>query len=336
MTHLTTTRQAPSAHLILVAKKVDKDSKYRLGKFATWLDGTGSPWYIPDLVTYRDTLLANGLATTTVSAPLSTVRARYRSLVKDRALFFSMVPDADFVKQKAKVDEIVTRIENAIDPDESKVTTETVQDVTDSAHLRLASGQASALISSPDLDDLKGLRDCAVIALLLCTGIREQELSNLVVNDLRQTYGGELALHVREGKGCKTRLVPYGELSWCLAIVERWLDRAGISEGPVFKGLYRGTRKLRPGKLSVRAIEYILDDYPIMIDGVLRKVKPHDCRRTYARRLYEAGLGLMEVQQNLGHADHKTTEKYIGTLDASKRRPPAVYTFDLSLLNERY
>jgi len=334
MTHLTTTRQTPSAHMILVADRTDKDSKYRLGKFATWLDGTGSPWYIPDLVTYRDTLLANGLATTTVSAHLSTVRARYRSLVNDRALFFSMVSGADFVEQKAKVDEIVTRIGNAIDPEESRVTTETVQDVADSKHLRLTIDQANTLMAGPDLNDLKGLRDAAVIAILLCTGIREQELSNLVVDDLRQTLGGELSLYVIMGKGKKTRLVVYGEHSWCLAIVDKWLDRAGISDGPVFRGLYKGGKKLRPGKLSVRAIEYILDDYPIMIDGVLRQVKPHDCRRTYARRLYEAGLGLMEVQQNLGHADHKTTEKYIGTLDASKRRAPAVFSFDLSRLND--
>ena len=38
-------------------------------------------------------------------------------------------------------------------------------------------------------------------------------------------------------------------------------------------------------------------------------------------------------QQNLGHADVKTTLGYIGELDVGKRRPPAIYEFDLKSLN---
>ena len=54
---------------------------------------------------------------------------------------------------------------------------------------------------------------------------------------------------------------------------------------------------------------------------------------SYARRLYEAGFDLVAIQQNLGHADVKTTLGYIGELDAEKRRPPAIYAFDLKSLN---
>lgn len=108
-----------------------------------------------------------------------------------------------------------------------------------------------------------GLRDTAVIALMLCTGIREGELSALEVKDLRQKLGGELALLVLEVKGTKERLVPYGELDWCLVVVDKWLEAAGISSGPVFRGLYKGGKKLRPGRLSLRAIEYITTAYPI-------------------------------------------------------------------------
>jgi hypothetical protein len=39
------------------------------------------------------------------------------------------------------------------------------------------------------------------------------------------------------------------------------------------------------------------------------------------------------IRRNLGHADVKTTVGYIGKLDAEKRRPPAVYAFDLKSLN---
>jgi hypothetical protein len=51
------------------------------------------------------------------------------------------------------------------------------------------------------------------------------------------------------------------------------------------------------------------------------------------RRLYEAGLDRVAIQQNLGHADVKMTLGYIGELDAEVRRPPAIYGFDLKSMN---
>ena len=82
----------------------------------------------------------------------------------------------------------------------------------------------------------------------------------------------------------------------------------------------------------MRAVQGILASYPVMIGGELCAVRPHDLRRIYARRLYDVGVDLVAIQQNLGHASLKTTLGYIGELDASKRRPPAVYSFDLCKL----
>jgi len=84
----------------------------------------------------------------------------------------------------------------------------------------------------------------------------------------------------------------------------------------------------------VRAVGYILDAYPITVGGRIRTVKPHDCRRTYARRLHDAGMELVAIQQNLGHSDLRTTLKYVGALDAERRRAPLIYSFDLARLNE--
>jgi len=38
----------------------------------------------------------------------------------------------------------------------------------------------------------------------------------------------------------------------------------------------------------------------------------HDLRRTCARNAYDNGATLLQVQQMLGHADPKTTARYIG------------------------
>jgi integrase/recombinase XerD len=244
--------------------------------------------------------------------------------------------DAGPADQKAFVDEALARLENAVDPDQCSVTVRTSQDRADADQVRLTAEQVSALLPAPGVDTPQGLRDTAVIAVMLCAGTRKAELAAPDVRDLRQRLGGEPALHVREGKGCKERLVPYGELSWVLAILDRWLAVAGISAGAVFRGFYKGNERLRPGRLSVRAIQCILAGYPVMIDGELVAVKPHGLRRTYARRLYEAGIDLVAIQQNLGHADVKTTLGYIGALDAGKRRAPAIYSFDLNRLTKAW
>jgi site-specific recombinase XerD len=327
----------------LIPEDANKDTRYQLGKFADWLSSTGKPWYEPSLADYRDQML-DGYAPATASAHLSTIRARYREILCDNktrdtlharvAEALSQVKTFDTVaSRKAYVDEILIRLSNAVDPGTSTVKRKTSQDRPDSAHLRLTTEQANHLLSLPGVDTLVGLRDTSLLASMLCTGIREAELSSLDVPDMRQQLGGALALHVREGKGCKERLVPYGELEWVLAIVNKWLELAEIDNGPIFRGFYRGNRVLRPGRLSVRAIEYIVGSYPVMVSGEMVTVRPHDLRRTYARRLYDAGFDLVAIQQNLGHADVKTTLGYIGTLDAEQRKPPAVFSFDLRQLN---
>jgi site-specific recombinase XerD len=330
------TRQ--DAATVLLPPDPGKDAKYRLGKFASWLQQRGQSWHRPDLTAYRDQLLEH-YAPSTVSAHLSTIRARYRRLLSDNDTRQSFYRQATAylertgqdtpADRKSLVDELTTRLENAIDPDNSKVKVKTRQDRPDSDHLRLTPPQATQLLSQPGLDTLQGLRDTAIIALMLCTGIREAELVSLDVRDLRQTIGGELALHVREGKGCKERLVPYGDLDWVLVLVDAWLQAAEIESGPVFRGFYRGG-SVRPTRISKRAVGLVLKRYPISLSGHSVTVTPHDLRRSYARLQYEAGMDLLAIKDNLGHAALDTTLGYIGELDADARRAKAVITFDLS------
>ncbi len=325
---------------ILLPDGISDDARYRLQRFTDWIiEEQGGRWFAPSLAGYRDELLGDGIHPNTVQGYLSTIRGRYREILRDnetrRRLFDSAPAGFTFADRKAYADELTTRIENEIDPANSRVVTQTSQDEPDAKHLRLTQAQAEELLNRPGLDNLMGLRDTVMIALPLCTGVREGELLSLEPRDLRQRMGGELALHVRMGKGAKERMIPYGELSWVLAIVDLWLKATGITEGPIVRSFYKGGDSLRPGGISRRTVQLVVSNYPIVIDGKLRTIKPHDLRRTYARRLYDAGVDLVAIQQNLGHADLKTTLGYIGNLDADKRRAPAIYRFDAKRL-ERF
>lgn len=306
-----------------------KDEKHRLTQFVQWLDNTGGNWHAPDLAAYRDVLAARGLKPASISAHLSTIRGRYNALLTDNAVrshLYSLAPvDASAADRKAFVDETLEQLRNAIEPAKAPVRLVKHQDTADDAHLRLTIEQANSLLEAPGVDTLHGLRDTAIIALMLCTGIREMELCALNVADLRQYLGGALALHVREGKGAKRRLIPYGEMDWCLLYVDKWLALAGIEGGAVFRGFYKGGKHVRANRLSVRAVQDVLARYPLVADGRTVQARPHDLRRTYARRLYDAAVPILAIQQNLAHSDHKTTEGYIGTLDAGTRKPPRLF-----------
>jgi integrase len=147
------------------------------------------------------------------------------------------------------------------------------------------------------------------------------------VGDHTALFDGHLAGHVKEGKGGKERVVPYGGLDWAVTLIDEWLDAARIEEGPIFRGI-KGDRILDQA-LGVRSVQYRLKAYPIVIDGTLRWVRPHDCRRSYARRMYDTGADPVAIQQNLGHSDLKTTLAYIGRLNADRRRPGDLWPFNL-------
>jgi integrase/recombinase XerD len=323
--------------LALLTNYDSKDESHRLSIYINWLHDLDIAWFLPDLETYREYLLnhylgrdGKPLSPTSAKAHLSTIRARYRSILRSNKIrdYFYTNTSNDLLPsdRKALVDEALERIQNAIDPENSVVKTFIKQDIHDDAHVRLTKQQVVDILSQPNQMTLIGKRDLAVLALLLCTGIREAELCALDVADLTKTFGGELSLYIRYGKGAKERLVPYGRLIWGLKITQQWLNTANIESGAVFRGFYRGGKRIRPTHLTVRAINQILDKYPVIIDNKLRKIAPHDLRRTYARQLYESNMDILAIRDNLGHVDSRTTLKYIGTMDISQRKPKDIYS----------
>ena len=79
----------------------------------------------------------------------------------------------------------------------------------------------------------------------------------------------------------------------------------------------------------VHTVQRVLACYPVTINGKAEAVTPHDLRRTYARRLYDDGVPLVAIQQNLGHADVKTTLGYLHWRPGCGAAPPGeAYQFE--------
>ena len=329
---------------VLMPASPNKDQRSRLRFYIDWLSERGLAWYQPDLKAYRDYLLYERwrvdkrgqrkpatLSEATVLAHLATIRSRYNALLtrsneaRDR-LFELANPEDSESEQQALVNEFFLRIANDVHPAAAPVKLIDKQDIADSEHLRLKPYQVSALVQAPGISTLRGLRDTALMTLMVCSGIRAAEAAALQVDDLRQRLGGELSLRVREGKGGKQRLIPYGPLDWCLMYVDAWLREADIAGGRVFRGIRRGGKSVRPAGIGAWTVNDIMNAYPISIDGALCLVKPHDLRRTYARNAYDFGMDLERIRQNLGHTSLQTTQTYIGELDGRDRHPPNMFS----------
>ena len=312
-----------------------KSRRSRLQRFYDWQRSSGHFWYQPALKQWRDYLLQHEqLKATTVRAYLSTVRSAYQQLLRSnevRQCLYDLMPsDLSPERQLALMTEFEARLKNEIDANNAPVTIIEVQDEGDTDHLWLTPPQVATLILTPGVDTIKGLRDTAMMALMLCTGVRAAELLALDVDDLQVLFGSTLALRVKSGKGAKQRLIPYGAQDWGLTLTQQWLDRAGISSGSVFVGMRKGdnfylNKDGHHVRLSERSLEYTLRDYPISLNGELQTATPHDLRRTYARQLYLTGTDLTAIQQNMGHDGQDITLGYIGTLDAKQREPDDAY-----------
>lgn len=144
------------------------------------------------------------------------------------------------------------------------------------------------------------VRDQLIVELGLGTGLRVSEQANLMVRDLFLKKG-QNALHVRNGKGGKDRIVQIS--SNLKRMLLEYLEYR-MSDSPYLFPSKRGEQITRFGlgqvfkKWAKRA--RLPSHYSI-----------HSLRHTYATNLYKAsGYNLRLVQQQLGHSNISTTSVY--------------------------
>ena len=147
-----------------------------------------------------------------------------------------------------------------------------------------------------------GLRDHAVIAVLLATGLRRFEVVNLTLADYSSRTG---VLQVCAGKGNQARTAYLTHE--CRSIVRQWLDVRGRADGYLFNPINKAG-VIQFTQLSTQAI-YNLVKQRCALAGLV-DVSPHDLRRTFVTQLLEAGVDLNTTRQLVGHADLQTTARY--------------------------
>jgi integrase len=163
--------------------------------------------------------------------------------------------------------------------------------------------QLRRLLAVPSGKHLRSLRNRCILSILGGTAIRLDELARLEVVTIQQR-DGRWVLADMMGKGGRVRTVAVP--TWVKQAIDGWTKAAKITEGRLIRQL-----TLKPEGLSTDGIRGIVQKAAEKI-GV-KQFSPHDLRRTCARLCREAGGDIEQIQFMLGHADLRTTQRYLGT-----------------------
>ena len=167
--------------------------------------------------------------------------------------------------------------------------------------------QAQNLLNAPDVTTLKGLRDRAILAVLLGCGLRRSEVGALTFENIQQRDGRWCIVDL-VGKHGRIRTTPMP--NWVKVAIDAWTTPAGTADGAVFRPVIRSDRVIGE-HLGEKVVWQMLREYAAEIGTP--NLAPHDLRRTCAKLCRAAGGELEQIQMLLGHASVQTTERYLGT-----------------------
>jgi integrase/recombinase XerD len=190
----------------------------------------------------------------------------------------------------------------------------------------LGDAQARKLMEAPPEDTLKGVRDRAILAVLLYHGLRREELCALRVKDMQSREG---VMHFRiQGKRDKIRYVPVHAAAQRL--IETYLNMAGHGidiGGPLFRPVRNNRtadkldRPLDPASIYRNIVRHY--GLQVGVGAEVFGLCVHSLRATAATNALSHQADIAKVQEWLGHANVSTTRLY----DRRKSRPEDSPTF---------
>lgn len=166
--------------------------------------------------------------------------------------------------------------------------------------------QVDRLLNAPNMSDIQGIRDKAILEVLFSTGLRVSELTGLDIDKIdfeRREFG-------ITGKGGRARVVFLS--SRATEYLKKYLAERKDHFKPLFirhKGHVDPTMEDNKMRLTPRSVERLVKKY-------VRKIKlsveitPHGIRHSFASDLLNAGADLRSIQEMLGHKNISTTQIY--------------------------
>lgn len=159
------------------------------------------------------------------------------------------------------------------------------------------------------------VRDCAILALMLGTGIRVSECVGLNLSDVDLKEQG---IHIHRKGGKEATVYFSSEVSQYLKeyLKERMGLQTEAANFPEEPALFLSLRKKR---LTVRSVEYLVKKYA-SVAAPKKKITPHKLRSSYGSALYAKTNDIYLVADILGHNDVNITRKFYAAIEEERRK----------------
>lgn len=229
-----------------------------------------------DIRHYIAALNSIGLASSSVSRKVSSLKLFFRFLVSEGLISSDPSEDIALPKVKKKLPVVLT-----------------INEITQ-------------IINSTQTEDqgrtIKDYRPGAMLETLYASGVRISELLSMRMSDISLSEGFIRVF----GKGSKERIVPMGKLA--IKAIKEYLQlaRNKLIKGRTSEYLFLNNRGQ---KMSRMGFWKILQEY-LKKAKITKRVTPHTFRHSFATHLLEGGANLRAVQEMLGHANIVTTQIY--------------------------
>lgn len=238
-----------------------------------------------DIISYRDSLKASGHKPTTIQNYITAAR-----------LFFA------WTEQENIYPNISAHVKGAkLDRDHKKD--------------YLTTRQIKTVLADVDRSTPQGIRDYAIVALMVTGGLRTIEVVRADVGDLR-TVGDDTVLFL-QGKG-RDEKTEYVKVSAPVeSAIRDYLKLRGevAPEEPLFVSMSNNSKGQR---MTTRAISGIAKESLVEAGYNSSRLTAHSLRHTAVTLSLLAGKSLEEVQQFARHANIATTMIYNHALDKAK------------------
>lgn len=180
----------------------------------------------------------------------------------------------------------------------------------------LTQSQAELLISAVKGSDLQALRDKAIIALALTTGLRTIEISRADVADLAPAVD---CFYLRiQGKGRITKDETVKIMPWVIQLIFNYLDLRGVMDAhePLFASVAHNHFGDRLGAESIsKMIKRTMQGVGIN-DA---QITAHSTRHFAATCAIKQGVDLREVSAMLRHSNLNVTMIYLHDISLENR-----------------
>lgn len=168
------------------------------------------------------------------------------------------------------------------------------------------------ILDDIDTNTIIGKRDYAMMLLMLTTGLRIKEVSNIDIADIE--FKNDVYVVYIKGKGHTEKDTPKKIIKPVYDAISDYLKTRGNYK--ITEPLFTSTSNRALNKRITReTISTILKTYFKNSGYDSKRLTAHSLRHTTGTLLIKSGADIYKTQKHLRHKDPKTTEIYINTND---------------------